>query len=68
MPKGRGMVYWKLFSSIPEQFVGIRSIIMENAKVPRSIATQDVQERMETHLLTSLLTKEEILITYCQII
>lgn len=23
MPKGRGMVKWKMFSSMPEQFVGI---------------------------------------------
>lgn len=58
------MVKWQQFASMPEQFVGIRSIIKENARVPRPIATQDVQERMEIRLLTSLLTEEEILITY----
>ncbi|MEY8351385.1 YolD-like family protein [Bacillus cereus] len=64
MPKGRGMVKWQPFASMPEQFIGIRSIIKENAKVPRPIVTQDAKERMETRLLTSLLAEEEILITY----
>lgn len=49
---------------MPEQFVGIREMIKENAKVSRPIVTQDAQERIENRLLTSLLAEEEILITY----
>ncbi|HEK9100168.1 YolD-like family protein [Bacillus pfraonensis] len=64
MPKGRGMVKWQPFASMPEQFAGIRRIIRENAKVSRPIVTQDSQERIENRLLMSLLTEEEILITY----
>lgn len=64
MPKGRGMIKWQPFASMPEQFAGIRFIIKESTKVPRPIMTQDVQERIENRLLTSLLVEEEILITY----
>ncbi|OQR53544.1 YolD-like family protein [Bacillus sp. CDB3] len=49
---------------MPEQFVGIREMIKENAKIPRPIVTQDAQERIENRLLLSLLTEEEILLTY----
>ncbi|MBO1578177.1 YolD-like family protein [Bacillus sp. XF8] len=64
IPRGRGMVKWQPFASMPEQFAGIREIIKEKTKVPRPIVTQDAQERIENRLLTSLLTDEEILITY----
>ncbi|PFF33247.1 3-oxoacyl-ACP synthase [Bacillus thuringiensis] len=64
MPKGRGMIKWQPFASMPEQFAGIRDIIKENAKVSRPIMTQDAQERIENRLLTSLLAEEELLITY----
>ncbi|KAA0766383.1 YolD-like family protein [Bacillus sp. SH5-2] len=64
MPKGRGMVKWTPFASMPEQFAGIREIIKENAKVPRPIVTKDAQERIENRLLISLLGEEELLITY----
>ena len=49
---------------MPEQFAGIREMIKDNAKVPRPIVTQDAQERIENRLLLSLLTEEEILLTY----
>lgn len=64
MPKGRGMVKWQPFASMPEQFVGIQEIIKEKTKVPRPILTQDAQERIENKLLISLLAEEEIMITY----
>ncbi|HFK1717476.1 YolD-like family protein [Bacillus cereus] len=64
MPKGRGMVKWQPFASMPEQFAGIRDIIKENAKLPRPIVTKDAQERIENRLLISLLGEEELLITY----
>ncbi|PGB24815.1 3-oxoacyl-ACP synthase [Bacillus toyonensis] len=64
MPKGRGMVKWQAFASMPEQFVGIREMIKENSKMSRPIVTQDAQERIENRLLTSLLAEEEVRITY----
>jgi len=64
MPKGRGMVKWSPFSAMPEQFAGIREIIKEKNKVTRPILTDDEKELVENMLLCSLLSEEEILITY----
>ncbi|PFM11712.1 3-oxoacyl-ACP synthase [Bacillus cereus] len=64
MPKGRGMVKWTPFAAMPEQFAGIREIIKEKTKVERPTLTQDKQELIENMLLCSLLSEEEILITY----
>nr|EEK64477.1 hypothetical protein bcere0006_54330 [Bacillus wiedmannii] len=49
---------------MPEQFAGIREIIKDKTKVKRPTLTQDEQERIENMLLCSLLSEEEILITY----
>ncbi|WMW41336.1 YolD-like family protein (plasmid) [Bacillus cereus] len=64
MPKGRKMIKWTPFASMPEQFAGIREIIKDKTKVERPTLTQDEQELIENMLLCSLLSKEEILITY----
>lgn len=64
MPKGRGMVKWTPFAAMPEQFAGIRDILKEKTKIERPTLTQDEQERIENMLLCSLLSEEEILITY----
>ncbi|HFJ9454103.1 TPA: YolD-like family protein, partial [Bacillus tropicus] len=49
---------------MPEQFAGIREIIKEKNKVTRPILTDDEKELIENMLLCSLLSEEEILITY----
>ncbi|MCR6788088.1 MULTISPECIES: YolD-like family protein [Bacillus cereus group] len=49
---------------MPEQFAGIREIIKEKNKVTRLILTDDEKELIENMLLCSLLSEEEILITY----
>ncbi|MEN8648301.1 YolD-like family protein [Bacillus cereus group sp. BceL062] len=64
MPKGRGMVKWTPFAAMPEQFAGIREIFKEKTKVERPTLTQDEQELIENMLLCSLLSEEEIMITY----
>ncbi|PGU07367.1 MULTISPECIES: YolD-like family protein [Bacillus cereus group] len=64
MPKGRGMVKWQPFASMPEQFVVIKEMIQEQTKAQRPILTQDAKEVLENKLLTSFLGEEEILLTY----
>ncbi|PEW74453.1 3-oxoacyl-ACP synthase [Bacillus thuringiensis] len=64
MPRGRGMVKFTPFAAIPEQFAGIREIIKEKNKVTRPILTDEEKELIENMLLCSLLSEEEILITY----
>ncbi|PEO58357.1 YolD-like family protein [Bacillus wiedmannii] len=49
---------------MPEQFAGIREIVKEKNKVTRPILTDDEKELIENMLLCSLLSEEEILITY----
>ncbi len=64
MPKGRGMVKWQPFASMPEQFTCIKEMIQEQKKIPRPILTQDAKERIENKLLISYLGEEEVLLTY----
>ncbi|AJI09053.1 YolD-like family protein [Bacillus cereus] len=64
MPKGRGMVKFSPFAAMPEQFAGIREIIKEQNKVTRPILTDEEKELIGNMLLCSLLSEEEILITY----
>lgn len=58
------MIKWTPFTAMPEQFAGIREIIKEKNKVTRPILTDDEKELIESMLLCSLLSEEEILITY----
>lgn len=46
------------------QFDGIREIIKEQNKVTRPILTTEEKERIENMLLCSLVSEEEIMITY----
>ncbi|PFO78968.1 MULTISPECIES: YolD-like family protein [Bacillus cereus group] len=64
MLKERKIDKWQSFAHIPKQFASIREIMKENAKVSRPTVTKDAQEQIENRLLTSLLSEEEILITY----
>ncbi|HDR7594811.1 TPA: YolD-like family protein [Bacillus mycoides] len=64
MPKGRGMVKWTPFAALTTQFEGIREIIKEKNKVTRPILTNEEKELIENMLLCSLVSAEEIMITY----
>ncbi|MCU5584156.1 YolD-like family protein [Bacillus toyonensis] len=64
MPKGRGMVKWAPFASLTPQFDGIREMIKEQHKVTRPTLTTEEKERIENMLLCSLVSEEEIMITY----
>lgn len=62
--RGRGMVKWQPFASMPEQFAGIREILGDLNKIPKPIVSEDMQEQLQIGLVQSLQTKEEILISY----
>jgi len=64
MPKGRGMVKWAPFAALTPQFDGIHEIIREQHKVIRPILTTEEKERIENMLVCSLVSEEEILISY----
>ncbi|UDV85424.1 YolD-like family protein [Bacillus cereus] len=62
--KGRGMVKWQPFASMPEQFAGIREIMADLNKVSKPIVSEDMKEQIERNLIHSMQTHEEILISY----
>lgn len=62
--KGRGMVKWRPFASIPEQFIGINEMLNDLNKVPKPFVSDDMREQIEQGLIHSMQTHEEILISY----
>lgn len=62
--RGRGMVKWLPFASIPEQHEEIRGILEDLNKVPKPIVTEDMREQIERSLVYSMQNKEEINISY----
>ncbi|MED2789714.1 YolD-like family protein [Bacillus thuringiensis] len=62
--RGRGMVKWQPFASMPEQYEVIREIISDLNKVPKPIVTEDMKEQLQIGLIQSLQNKEEIHISY----
>ncbi|PFD62261.1 YolD-like family protein [Bacillus thuringiensis] len=62
--RGRGMVKWQPFASMPEQYEVIREIISDLNKVPKPIVSEDMQEQIERSLIHSMQNKEEINISY----
>ncbi|PEY66239.1 3-oxoacyl-ACP synthase [Bacillus thuringiensis] len=62
--RGRGMVKWRPFASMPEQYEVIREIISDLNKVPKPIVTEDMKEQLQIGLVQSLQNKEEIHISY----
>lgn len=62
--RGRGMVKWQPFASMPEQYEVIREIISDLNKVPKPIVTDDMKEQLQIGLIQSLQNKEEIHISY----
>ncbi|WP_242280743.1 YolD-like family protein [Bacillus cereus group sp. BfR-BA-01347] len=62
--RGRGMVKWQPFASMPEQYEVIREIISDLNKVPKPILTQDTKERIERALIDSAQRQEDILISF----
>ena len=62
--KGRGMVKWQPFASMPEQYEVIREMISDLNKVPKPIVPEDMKEQLQIGLVQSLQNKEEILISY----
>lgn len=58
------MVKWTPFAALTSQFDGIREMIKEQNKVTRPILTTEEKARIENMLLCSLVSEEEIMITY----
>ncbi|MES5894283.1 MULTISPECIES: YolD-like family protein [Bacillus cereus group] len=55
---------WVPFTVMSEQLLSLRKIIGEKLKVQRPLLTNEVKESISDKLLTSLLSEEEMLVTY----
>lgn len=64
MPKGRGMIKWLPFASLPEQFKGIREMIEEQNKIQKPILDPQQVEEIGQAIQHSLRSEEEIHISY----
>ncbi|PEF45183.1 hypothetical protein CON22_18045 [Bacillus cereus] len=64
MPKGRGMIKWQPFASMPEQFQGIQNIIHEQIKVEMPILDAQQLEEIECTIQQAILSGEEIHLSY----
>ncbi|ACK98607.1 MULTISPECIES: YolD-like family protein [Bacillus cereus group] len=64
MPKGRKMVKWNAFASLPEQFQGINEIFKEQSKIKKPILDQQQLEQIGQVLEKSLSIEEEVHILY----
>lgn len=64
MPKGRGMIKWQAFASLPEQFQGIRNIIQEQTKIEKPILDAQQVEEIERNIQQAILSEEEIHLSY----
>ncbi|EEL62003.1 hypothetical protein bcere0025_52620 [Bacillus cereus F65185] len=51
--RGRGMVKWQPFASIPKQHEEIREILEDLNKLPKPIVTEDMREQLERSLIYS---------------
>ncbi|WP_439876896.1 YolD-like family protein (plasmid) [Bacillus mycoides] len=64
MPKGRGMVKWTPFASLPEQFQGINQIIQEQLKVAKPVLDEQQIEEIGRTLTEAIHTKKEVILWY----
>lgn len=55
---------WVPFTVMSEQLLSMRKIIGEKLKVQKPILTNEAKERISDKLLTSLLSENEMLVTY----
>lgn len=59
--RGRDMVKWHPFASMPEQFAGIREILDDLNKVPRAIVSEDMQKLLNEVLFIRCKIKKKYL-------
>jgi len=60
IPKGRGMIKWQPFATMPEQYEKIFKMIEDNAKIEKPIINEDISYQNE-RLLVQLLNQKAII-------
>ncbi|MDW8571526.1 YolD-like family protein [Staphylococcus shinii] len=66
IPKGRGMVKWQPFATLPEQFETIQQYLIDQNKIDRPILSDDQLNELNLQLHQALHIEQYITIEYYQ--
>lgn len=66
IPKGRGMVKWQPFATLPEQFETIQQYLIDQNKIDRPTLSDDQLNELNLQLQQALHTEQHITIEYYQ--
>ncbi|MDW8798315.1 YolD-like family protein [Staphylococcus pseudoxylosus] len=66
IPKGRGMVKWQPFATLPEQFETIQQYLIDQNKIDRPTLSDDQLSDLNLQLHQALHTEQHIIIEYYQ--
>ncbi|MDW8565426.1 YolD-like family protein [Staphylococcus shinii] len=66
IPKGRGMVKWQPFATLPEQFETIQQYLIDQNKIDRPILSDDQLSELNLQLHQALHIEQYITIEYYQ--
>ncbi|MEJ7463911.1 YolD-like family protein [Staphylococcus saprophyticus] len=64
IPKGRGMVKWAPFATLPEQFETIHQYIIDQNKVDRPVLSDDQLSELNFRLHQSLQLNQPVVVHY----
>lgn len=64
IPKGRGMVKWAPFATLPEQFETIHQYIIDQNKVDRPVLSDDQLSDLNFRLHQSLQLNQPVVVQY----
>ncbi|MFU0762250.1 YolD-like family protein [Staphylococcus pasteuri] len=64
IPKGRGMVKWAPFATLPEQFETIYQYIIDQNKIERPILSEDQLSELNFRLHQSLQLNQPVIVQY----
>ena len=64
IPKGRGMIKWAPFATMPEQFENVRKMQEDQVKISRPELSDDRLEEIDRTLKNALALKRQVRIVY----
>lgn len=62
--KDRGMVKWRAFASMPEQYIGLTKVLEEKLKVEQPILSEDQVGQINQTLSEAIHNQKEVYLTY----
>jgi YolD-like protein len=62
--KDRGMVKWRAFASMPEQYIGLAKVLEDKLKVEQPILSENQVEQINQTLSKAIHNQKEVYLTY----